>query len=569
MKRLFKTIQFKIALYFLLTCWLLIGLVGTVFYMSTAGKIKENQLAYTRGTVEQGGVYIEVFLERLKGLSTLLSTDESLIAYLTDGDDEMKQKAYGLVERYLASDEALSAVTVVGKNGAVLSTNSDMAMSLSDDMMKEQWYVDALASDMPVLTSARRQQLTMDKSNWVISISTEIDDSVGNNLGVLLMDIPYDVLENYLGQMNLGASGYAYILNDAKKVVYHPDTRYFEDEDNRQALVSLYDMGSCFHEDSQQFIHLTPIAHSDWTLVGVSSLDNLFAMRRHLYEILLLAGLIGALMMVGVAYYVSRVISDPIKKLERAMSQFEATMAPIVTEEGWSTEVLTLSAQYNKMIETIKGLMATIKENESYLRQYEINALHSQINPHFLYNTLDTIVWMASFGDSEKVIAVTKSLAQFFRISLSQGEQTISLEDELEHVRQYLFIQKQRYEDTLNDRYEIDETALSVKVPKIILQPVVENAIYHGIKEKDGAGTIAIRVTDETEFVLIIIEDDGVGFNPAETPQKGCQLGGVGLYNVDRRLKLYYGDAYGLEIDSAPKNGTRVTFKIPKTVLNT
>lgn len=131
----------------------------------------------------------------------------------------------------------------------------------------------------------------------------------------------------------------------------------------------------------------------------------------------------------------------------------------------------------------IRDLMDDISSKEKYLRTYEINALYSQINPHFLYNTLDTIIWMAEFGESEKVIDITKSLASFFRLSLSKGDEMISLEDELNHAREYLFIQKQRYEDRLEYEFSVDEELLQMMVPKIILQPLVENAIYHGIRE--------------------------------------------------------------------------------------
>jgi len=218
--------------------------------------------------------------------------------------------------------------------------------------------------------------------------------------------------------------------------------------------------------------------------------------------------------------------------------------------------------------------MGQVSENEKYLRTYEINALHSQINPHFLYNTLDTIVWMAEFGDSDKVIEITKSLAQFFRLSLSKGDERITVENEIDHAKQYLFIQQQRYQDKLTYSFQVDENTLKFKVPKIILQPIVENALYHGIREMDRPGHIKVKVWRDNQALYMEVADNGVGFElkgkgfeegllPSSTKTK---LGGVGLTNVDKRIHLYDGEGYGLSIQSVMGEGTKVLLKLAISV---
>ena len=232
------------------------------------------------------------------------------------------------------------------------------------------------------------------------------------------------------------------------------------------------------------------------------------------------------------------------------MQKFENTLSEFHLKEDTGYEINNLIEHFNTMIKKIK-----------YLREYEIKALHSQINPHFLYNTLDTIIWMAEFEDKKKVIAITKALANFFRISLSNGNEMIFLKDEIKHVQEYLFIQKQRYEDKLSYFFNVDETLLSVEVPKIIIQPIVENSIYHGIKNISGNGIIKINVYKKDNSINISIKDNGIGFKKSKNFKKS-KIGGVGIKNVVKRIKFYYGKEYGIFIPSTDK-GSEVIIKIP------
>jgi two-component system sensor histidine kinase YesM len=251
------------------------------------------------------------------------------------------------------------------------------------------------------------------------------------------------------------------------------------------------------------------------------------------------------------------------------MANFDEHLNKKAIDISGSYEIESLTRHFNVMVERVGKLMGQVLENERYLRTYEINALHSQINPHFLYNTLDTIVWMAEFDDSDKVIEITKSLAQFFRLSLSKGDERITVENEIDHVKQYLFIQQQRYQEKLTYSFKVDEQTLKFKVPKIILQPIVENALYHGIREMDGPGHIEVKVWMDKQALYMEVTDNGVGFElkgeifeenlPVSTKTK---LGGVGLSNVNKRIHLYDGEGYGVSIRSVIGEGTKVLLKL-------
>lgn len=257
-----------------------------------------------------------------------------------------------------------------------------------------------------------------------------------------------------------------------------------------------------------------------------------------------------------------------------------------VSETG-VTEVQDLAQHFNTMVQEIRRLMQDVEAKEKTLHAYELSVLHSQINPHFLYNTLDMIVWMAEFNESERVISITKTLAKFFQLSLNGGSEHTTIEHEIDHVSQYLTIQKERYGEKLNYTIDYDLDLSEKVIPKIILQPLVENAIYHGIREKDGPGCIEItcRKTD-AGHILFTVRDNGVGFDPHKIPNTGHQdevdannhankmeteevspapprLGGVGINNVDNRIKLSYGQAFGISIQSDPGEGTEVTILLP------
>lgn len=561
----FKYIKVQITLFYLIASVVLVTVFGVALYYSISNVILNESLSTTKNAVEGSGRYVEGYIDKLKTLAHIIGANPDTMACVGKNENHMTDDVMDLIELSLEADPYLESIVIVSKSGDIISNEADLNMTMSEDMMEQAWYQAAIESEMPVLTSARMQSFSMDKDNWVISISQEITDESGTNIGVLLIDIRYEVLESYFSDLDLGETGYVYILNQGGEVVYHEDTSYFTDEDKQKELRKMAAMVG-YDDEMDLLIHPYQLSNADWTLVGVSGLSGLDSVRRQIIETVLVVGLILLVIVLISGMFIAERITKPIKSLEIAMRDTDHQLQQVEIEASGSYEATQLAIQFNKMMERIHQLMGDVKEQEQYLRTYEINALHSQINPHFLYNSLDTIVWMAEFGDSDKVIEITKSLAKFFRLSLSKGQEMIQLSDELEHVKQYLFIQKQRYMEKLN--YEFDTSEIpDMKVPKIILQPIVENAIYHGIRDLDRPGKIVIRTHVMADNLSIIIEDNGKGFkyDNKDLPKSSkVKLGGVGLMNVDKRIKLYYGEAYGLSIESVIGKGTKVTLKLKK-----
>jgi two-component system, sensor histidine kinase YesM len=316
----------------------------------------------------------------------------------------------------------------------------------------------------------------------------------------------------------------------------------------------------------------------DYTLFEVQRTESQYRVMRSGFinwEILAIVLIFAAITFsVLAAWSLSRSIYIPIKKLHDVTALITKNdLQALVTRENVD-EITELGMSFNIMIGKIKELLdSKIKEQEN-LKKAELRALQAQINPHFLYNTLDTIIWMAEAKRTEQVIEIVSALSSFFRISLSKGMDWITIHEEVERTNSYLTIQKMRYRDIMDFRIEMDPDVARFTVLKLILQPLVENALYHGIKNKRKGGVIIVRAKRNGESeVLLEVEDNGIGFTPEKLAQLRAELeddsgdikleSGFGIGNVNKRVRLYYGKPYGLSVRSEYNTGTRVTLIIP------
>lgn len=565
-----RSIRTQIAAYFVAITVLIITMMGFSLYFSLSEIISTEAAKATSMTINKSAAYLELYLEQIKGVSRMLAENPAIRRMFSEPSANSaaywvyKMDAERQIGTVLAMNREVTSIILVGRDGRLVTNEKQLKMGLSHNMMNEPWYQNALGKDsMPVLTSARMHGFSMNKDDWVISLSREIKGENGEHLGVLLIDFRYDVIERNLSGLDLGLDGFAFILNDRGEVVYHRDPVYFSDDDKRQALVRMLVVPNDQLAGQYKFIHSYHLVNADWVLVGMASLDGVIRMQQEMLRLMLLLAAAMLICFLGSTVYFSRRVTEPIVKLQLAMDSVEKDMLELELSTTGGVEAEILARHFNRMVRRIRSLLAEISEKEKNLRSYELRALHSQINPHFLYNTLDTIVWMAEFKDSEKVVAITKALAKFFRLSLGDGAETTTVRDEIDHVRQYLFIQKERYESKLDYEIQMEESIGDLKIPKIILQPIVENAVYHGIRPMTGSGRIQIKAYSRHENLLVEVSDNGTGFDTAkldgaERPA-GMRLGGVGIHNVDQRLKLYYGAGYGVSAASHPGHGTVVT----------
>ncbi len=544
----------------------LLALVGFAYYQKSAVVVKDLTEQKTNESLHQSSHFVSSYIQKLEDTSSSLASSTDLRSYIKDPSSANGQTLKGLFETILKTNSDLVSATLITKTGQVISTDQDLTMQTSTNMMQEKWYQVAIAQKgTPVLSSAHQTAVKGKEKDWVISVTQEVVNQTGDNLGVLRLDIAYKTLSSYLDHLKLGKEGFAFIVNKNHEFVYHPKQTVYSSKADMDSMKPYIAVKKGYLED-KVYVSQVGIDKSNWTLIGVASLDELKMIRHNMFASFGLISLVAFFICIFGIGFAFRLWIKPLKDLQALMLAVGQGKRQMRAKEVGASEFVDLAKQFNHMLDEIDNLLLAVQEKEQKSRQYELQALSSQINPHFLYNTLDTIVWMAEFNDSRKVVELTQSLASYFRLALNNGNEEISLKSELEHVRQYLFIQKQRYGDKLN--YEIEElpTYDQYKLPKLVLQPIVENAIYHGIKEIDKAGYIRISVTEEGDHLVISIYDNGQGINISKAQQKAKPLkqGGVGLANVDQRLKLQFGKSYHMAIKSQDYQYTEIQLYFPK-----
>ena len=549
LKRTMKnSMLLQLFFYYIIGNLLFVLFLSSIFYYTSKYIIMNKEIEYTNGNVISTSRYITLYADKLKNIINLLSVDADVRNFLISGNEDSKKSIEKMIYSILDSNKGIKSITVIGKNGNIVSSDKNNDMKISENMMKEKWYVDAINnSDMPVFNPSRKNSTSsMNSALWFLSISRDIKNSKGENLGVIVFDIKYEILERYLNSISFGKQIDNIIVDKNNNIIYYKDVKCFAD---KKCLAKFSEK----NKNKDTYLYETQIENTNWNLRSLANTNDLVTLKKNFSHIVIIIFLVSLAFSSIITFIVITKILRPLIKLENHMQNFENNLREFHLSEKTGYEIQNLVEHFNVMVEKIK-----------YLREYEIKALHSQINPHFLYNTLDTIIWMAEFEDNEKVISITKSLANYFRLSLSNGHEKIPLKDEIMHTKEYLFIQKQRYEDKLSYFFNIeDESLLSIEVPKIIIQPIVENSIYHGIKNLSGNGIITIDVYRQNSTVNISVKDNGIGFEKAKQFKKS-KTGGVGFQNVDKRIKFYYGKNYGVFINKDNKTkGAEVIIKIP------
>ena len=549
LKRTMKnSMLLQLFFYYIIGNLLFVLFLSSIFYYTSKYIIMNKEIEYTNGNVISTSRYITLYADKLKNIINLLSVDADVRNFLISGNEDSKKSIEKMIYSILEYNKGIKSITVIGKNGNIVSSDKNNDMKISKNMMKEKWYVDAINnSNMPVFNPSRKNSTSsMNSALWFLSISRDIKNSKGENLGVIVFDIKYETLERYLNSISFGKQIDNIIVGKNNNIIYYKDVKCFAD---KKCLAKFSEK----NKKKDTYLYETQIENTNWNLRSLANTNDLVTLKKNFSHIVIIIFLVSLAFSSIITFIVITKILRPLIKLENHMQNFENNLWEFHLSEKTGYEIQNLVEHFNVMVEKIK-----------YLREYEIKALHSQINPHFLYNTLDTIIWMAEFEDNEKVISITKSLANYFRLSLSNGHEKIPLKDEIMHTKEYLFIQKQRYEDKLSYFFNIeDESLLSIEVPKIIIQPIVENSIYHGIKNLSGNGIITIDVYRENSTVNISVKDNGIGFEKAKQFKKS-KTGGVGFQNVDKRIKFYYGKNYGVFINKDNKTeGAEVIIKIP------
>ena len=430
----------------------------------------------------------------------------------------------------------------------------------------------ARSGSSPYMTAPHVVTLFESWYPWVVTMTAPLDPPPGgdNMTAWVSLDFSFSSISGYINNVSIGQRGYCFLMDRAGNIVYHPQQQLLYSglkEEDTAALAALED-GS--YADDTVIYSLTGVESSDWRVVGVSYVDEL--VNRNVQEMLRLSVVLAAVVLAAAlltSWLLSQLLGRPLRDLASAMEEFESDADRFTYRPARGTrEVRELSGSFGHMVLRIQQLISTVRQEEINLRKTELKALQAQINPHFLYNTLDSIAWMCEQGRSGDAVKMIHALARLFRISISKGHELIPIAREIEHAENYLEIQKYRYKNQFTYSFDVDPACLDYYCNKITLQPIIENAILHGLDLMVEEGHIHVQVRQEGEDVVFLVRDNGVGMSREQVrailEEDAQNRTGIGIKNVNDRLRIYFGSQYGLHIASEPDVGTTVELRMPK-----
>ncbi|WP_035299164.1 sensor histidine kinase [Brevibacillus thermoruber] len=565
-----KSIQFIITASFTLVTVAVMLFVGVMLYSKFSETAEQNAFLHTQQIIDQVSFNLNSYLDGMTDIFELAA--EKIRRSENVPDDKLTEQLGTILE----TREDLVSVAVFSREGELIAGFPQTAMRKNTRLREQSWFQAALNNPNHISFSLPHiQNLFQGEYKWVVSMSRGI--SVAQNGeredAILLVDVNFKTIDDLCQRVGLGKKGYVYIIDLAGNIVYHPQQQliYVGLKNENRAIALKNSYGSYVDESGgeRRLVTIKTLDDIGWKIVGVSYMDEIATTKKEISGFIFWLLFVVIAVVLFVLTYISAAISRPIRNLERSMEQVEKGDFTVNLAVRGSHEVEQLSRRFNHMVIRIRQLMDQIIREQEAKRKSELEVLQAQINPHFLYNTLNSVVRMVGIGKNEDVITTITALSKLFRISLSKGKNIITVQEELEHVRNYLVIQKMRYKNKFTYEITAQEEVLPCRTLKLLLQPIVENAIYHGIEPMAEQGKITVTAEMADGSVLFRVRDNGLGIPPHVLEQIGSgQIkskdgSGVGIKNVHERIRLFFGEAYGLSIESDEETGTTVTIRIP------
>ncbi len=551
--------------------------LGIVMYQRFSALTREETIESSRKLMDQTEENLEDYLNSMREIS-----DAAYYNVIKESDfsTQKSEVQKGMNLLYEANRENLRSIAIYNKSGSLIAAEPIASQAEDPNVTKQGWHVRAMEEiENMHFSTPHIQNLFLDAAfryYWVISLSrgVELTDKGTTQLGVLLVDMDYSGISRMMRQINpLYSEEYYYLCDKNGEIIYHPRQMQLMNgigsENNKEAAGykdGVHD--EVFHGERRKVL-VSTISYTGWKLIGVipnaKFASGMLSIRYFIVMLMILV----VMMLILVNQIVSSRIASPILRLNESVMAYKVGEKPDIYIGG-SQEIRYLGRSIQSSYERIESLMQEIVMEQNERRKSELDALQSQINPHFLYNTLDSITWMIEGERNEEAVSMISDLARLFRISLSQGHAVIRIGDELSHAKSYMNIQKIRYKDAFSVKFRTDAELNAYCTPKLVLQPILENAINYGVGGMDDCGEIEVSGRKEGGDVYLSVSDNGMGMpkeqaemllkDGARVPKRGS---GVGLANVNRRIQIMFGKDYGLIVESWPDAGTKVTIRIP------
>lgn len=547
-------------------CGTLFSVVAsTVFFGMFHQRLMINSAAVSsKQTVSQADIAVSGYMSSIKQKLNSLCAEANSCASEAELQSVLSTSA--------RLEDDIYSVMIYDERGRLLlygNESDDKVKDSAKDMLLDKTELVSASSGFTV-TDPHVNSMYKDKYPWVVTIARQEYSSLFKQQVYVAIDCKFSQIATYIDNISIGQRGYCYIINSKGDVIYHPQQQMLFSGIKSESTDKISNMTDGTHIEKDNIYCLMSMSECNWRIVGVSYNDEVTrSVREQLLLGFLFALLFSLLISLVIYWILSKAVTRPVRRLVASMQEFEKQAEAFEYKADMSNvvEFQTLSASFEHMVGMIQSLMERVHNEEIILRKTELKALQAQINPHFLYNTLDSIQWMCEQDNSKDAVKMVGALAKLFRISISHGNEFITIGDELKHAESYLIIQSYRYKNQFTYSFDVDENLLNCMCNKITVQPFIENAIYHGLDRMVDEGEIKITVKRDGDDILIIIADNGLGMTE-EQCKKVLEKGrsdskGIGVKNVDDRLKIYFGEHYGIKIESELDVGTTVTVRIP------
>ena len=571
-----RSIRNSIFIYFTITSLVAVLLIVISIYSRLSSQLYDTVKQENVNLVNRVDSSMEVYLRNIMKLSDTIYY--GIIKNANLSEDSIGEK---LTLLYNNNKEQVSNIALISKEGEPISVVPAARFRKNFKAEDEEWFVNALNKTENIHFTLPHVQKMFEKGdngyNWVISMSRAVEITVGGSTeqAVLLIEVAYQGLEEVLDEVTLGNGGYIYLMDSNGDIIWHPKFELIASgrvkENN--LVAAGYDDGSReeIFNGTRQTVVTKTVGYTGWKLVGVikGTGISLNMLKTRLFIVFVILLIIFIVILIN--SYISFRVTNPIRELEKSVKALEEGNLDADIYMGGSYEVQHLGKSVQDMKFRIKGLMQDIVSEHEEKRKSEFDSLQAQINPHFLYNTLDIIVWQIENEKQSEAVHTVTALARFFRLSLGKGKNIVTVKDEIDHVKNYLMIQHMRFKNKFDYEFDIAEDVLELPSLKLMLQPLVENAIYHGMEFMDGDGMIMVKAWRKEDELYLSVADNGLGMTEdkvemiltGKSTSGNGRGSGIGVKNVNERIKLYFGEAYGLTIDSEPDEGTTVIIHLP------
>ena len=571
-----RGMQFVISVSFTLVSVIGMIFVGSFLYRSYGNSAEKVVINDSQKVINQVEINLSSYLRSMMRIS-----DAMYYNVIKNKDLSKENINQELNLLYEVNKDNLVSLSCFSKDGELIGSAPVGTMKKNTDITKQSWFMNATNQMENLHFSELHVQNIFETSSnrhyWVISLSRSVELASNGKIseGILLVDMNFSGIRQLFAKVNNSDMGYVYLINIDGRIIYHPrQNLIFSNMIQENNLVASQYEDGAYKESFQgedRMVVVKTVGYMGWKIVGVTPMDDFYQDFSRTKVIAVVIIVLAILVMIFANRFLALRVVQPLKKLEDSLTGIGVDRNPQIYIGG-SQEIQHLGKTIGSMVEQLRKLTDDIVREQEEKRKSELDALQSQINPHFLYNTLDSIMWMIESEQYEDAIAMVHSLGRLLRISLSKGKNIITIGDELQHAKSYLDIQKYRYKNKFTSYFEVEEGIEKYKTIKLIIQPLIENAIYYGMEYMDGDGEIHIRAYSKEEDLFIEVEDNGLGMPQEQVEHlltdhtrirsKGS---GIGIRNVHQRIQLYFGEKYGLEITSEPDEGTMVRIHLPKT----